>query len=48
MSENCAFCRIVRRQVPAYVITEDDHVIVFLSKENHPLVCSDSGVVNFE
>jgi histidine triad (HIT) family protein len=38
MSENCTFCRIAQHQVPAYIITEDEHVIVFLSKENHPLV----------
>ena len=46
MSENCPFCRIIRRQLPAYVITEDDHVIVFLSKENHPLVVSKQHIPN--
>ncbi len=38
MSEPCVFCGIVRRQVHAYVLTEDEQVIVFLSLENHPLV----------
>ena len=46
MSENCAFCRIIRRQIPAYIITEDDQVIVFLSKENHPLVASKQHIPN--
>lgn len=34
----CTFCRIVAREVPAYIIEENDRVIVFLSLENHPLV----------
>ena len=38
MRERCVFCRIIHHQAPAYVITEDEHVIVFLSLENHPLV----------
>ena len=36
--EDCVFCRIASKQVPAYVIDETDQVIVFLSLENHPLV----------
>ncbi len=36
--EGCVFCRIVDKQAPAYVIDENDQVIVFLSLENHPLV----------
>src|SRR4051794_27560527 len=36
--DDCIFCRIIARQAPAYVIHEDDRVIVFLSLENHPLV----------
>jgi histidine triad (HIT) family protein len=36
--EDCIFCRIIHQQNPAYVVTEDEHIIVFLSKENHPLV----------
>lgn len=34
----CKFCQIVERQIPAYIIDEDDAVIVFLSLENHLLV----------
>jgi histidine triad (HIT) family protein len=36
--DDCIFCRIIARQAPAYVIHEDDRVIVFLSLEGHPLV----------
>jgi hypothetical protein len=36
--QECIFCRIVAREVPAYIIDENDRVIVFLSLENHPLV----------
>ena len=36
--QECIFCQIVAREVPAYIIDENDRVIVFLSLENHPLV----------
>jgi histidine triad (HIT) family protein len=36
--DDCIFCHIIARQAPAYVIHEDDRVIVFLSLESHPLV----------
>jgi histidine triad (HIT) family protein len=36
--ESCIFCRIVRGEVPAHIIAEDEQTIVFLSMENHPLV----------
>ena len=35
MTENCVFCQIIRRQVPASVIYQDDRVIAFLS--NRPV-----------
>lgn len=38
MSQMCTFCRIIQRQLPAYIIKEDEHIIVFLSKNNHPLI----------
>ena len=34
----CKFCQIVEKQVPAYIIDEDDAVIVFLSLGNHPMI----------
>jgi len=46
MSENCIFCRIIRHELPAYIITEDENVIVFLSKENHPLVVPKQHIPN--
>ncbi|HYF63198.1 MAG TPA: HIT domain-containing protein [Herpetosiphonaceae bacterium] len=35
---DCIFCQIVAGAAPAYVIGQDDRVIVFLSLENHPLI----------
>jgi histidine triad (HIT) family protein len=35
---DCIFCKIVKREVPAYVIDENQDTSVFLSHENHPLV----------
>jgi histidine triad (HIT) family protein len=46
MSENCIFCHIIHHQVPAYVVAEDEHIIVFLSKENHPLVVPKQHIPN--
>ena len=36
--QECKFCQIVAREVPTYVLDENERVIVFLSLENHPLV----------
>ena len=36
--EECIFCKIIRKEVSAYIIDENEDVIVFLSHENHPLV----------
>lgn len=38
MSNECVFCRIIQRQLPAWILKEDKPIIVFLSKNNHPLV----------
>ncbi len=35
---DCIFCKIINREIPASIISEDDSVIVFLSLENHPLI----------
>lgn len=48
MSENCIFCRIIQHQVPAHIITEDEHVIVFLALENHPLVAPRQHIPDIE
>src|SRR3954462_5419095 len=29
MSESCLFCRIVRKEIPATVVYENDHVVAF-------------------
>lgn len=38
MDEPSVFTRIINREIPAYILHEDERVIVFLSLENHPLV----------
>jgi histidine triad (HIT) family protein len=44
--DDCVFCRIIARQVPADVIAESDDTIIFLSLENHPLVVPRAHVPN--
>jgi histidine triad (HIT) family protein len=36
--DECIFCRIVGRETPAYIVDENDHVVVIITRENHPLV----------
>ena len=36
--KDCIFCQIIARKAPARILGEDDESIVFLSRENHPLV----------
>ena len=36
--KNCTFCKIINRQIPGHIISENENIIVFLSLENHPLV----------
>ena len=36
--ENCVFCKIINRQLPGYIISENEKVIVFVSKHNDPLI----------
>ena len=36
--ENCIFCKIINGEVPGYILDGNEYVIVFLSKENHPLI----------
>lgn len=42
MSEGCVFCKIIRKELPASIVYEDDNVIAFLSNrpvnEGHTLV----------
>lgn len=46
MEESCVFCGIVRGAVQSYVLAETEHLIVFLSKENHPLIVPKAHVQN--
>jgi histidine triad (HIT) family protein len=46
MSEDCIFCRIIQHQAPAYILLEDEHIIVLLSRENHPLVVPRQHIPN--
>ncbi len=36
--ENCIFCKIIDGKAPGFILDENEQVIVFLSKENHPLI----------
>jgi histidine triad (HIT) family protein len=35
---SCVVCRIIARQLPGYIIAEDENTIVWVSLEGHPLV----------
>ena len=35
---SCIFCKIIARQLPSYIIAEDENTMVWVSLENHPLV----------
>jgi histidine triad (HIT) family protein len=35
---SCIFCKIIARQLPGYIIAEDEKTIVFVSLEGHPIV----------
>jgi histidine triad (HIT) family protein len=36
--DDCVFCKIINKEIPANIINENDDVIVFMSLENHPLI----------
>lgn len=44
--EACIFCQIIAREAPAFILAEDDHIIVFLSLENHPLIVPKRHIPN--
>ncbi len=44
--DDCIFCKIIKGEIPASVIDENDQVIVFLSLENHPLVVTKKHIEN--
>ncbi len=44
--ENCLFCKIIDKKIPANIIDENEHVIVILSLENHPLIVPKKHIVD--
>ncbi len=44
--ENCVFCKIIDRKIPGFIIDEDDTLIVFVSRENHPLIVPKKHIAN--
>ena len=44
--EDCIFCKIINRQIPASILDENEDVIAFLSLENHPLVVPKRHIPN--
>lgn len=36
--EHCVFCDIINKKIPSFIIDENDDVIVFMSRNNHPLI----------
>ena len=44
--EDCIFCKIINRQIPAYILDENEDVVTFLSLENHPLVVPKRHIPN--
>ena len=35
---SCVFCQIIARQLPGFIIAEDEKTIVWVSLEGHPIV----------
>ena len=46
VDQECIFCQIIARTIPAYIIMEDAAIIVFLSLENHPLIVPKQHIPN--
>ena len=44
--EDCIFCKIINRQIPAYILDENEDVVTFLSLENHPLIVPKRHIPN--
>jgi histidine triad (HIT) family protein len=46
VDEECIFCQIIARRIPAHIIMEDAEIVVFLSLENHPLIVPKQHIPN--
>jgi histidine triad (HIT) family protein len=44
--KDCIFCKIVNREAPSRIISEDENVIVFVSRHNDPLVVPKKHIEN--
>lgn len=44
--QDCIFCKIANKEIPARVIEENDDVIVFMSLQNHPLIVTKKHIEN--
>lgn len=43
---NCIFCKIIKGEIPAKIIDQNDKVIVFLDLKNHPLIVTKDHIEN--
>jgi histidine triad (HIT) family protein len=41
---SCVFCKIIARQLPGYIIAEDENTIVWVSLEGHPIVAPNDHI----
>lgn len=52
MSDDCLFCRIVRREIPAAIVREDEHLLAFRDIDpkapTHVLVVPKTHVASLE
>ncbi|KLL02711.1 MAG: Histidine triad protein [Mycoplasmataceae bacterium RV_VA103A] len=50
VKENCLFCQIIQRKIPAYIIAEDNHCLAFLdinpASEGHALIITKKHLEN--
>ncbi len=44
--ETCIFCKIIKKEIPSFIIDETEDVIVFLSLNNHPLIATKKHIEN--
>lgn len=36
--DDCIFCKIISKQIPTEFLDENEHLVVFMSLQNHPLI----------
>jgi histidine triad (HIT) family protein len=44
--KDCIFCKIVNREAPGHIVSEDEKVIVFVSRHGDPLVVPKKHIKN--